>query len=128
MLRPNFEDPLDTAQDLVDNNITLYDVPGAHIWKQFLAHSPVPAYNKLSENMIIAKDWDEHDNYTEYYVLGKGTHAYMGSFVDSDYLDMGRWHRSEERVRGDNPYAGYLSNKNWYLNEVRKGAGPQVCI
>ena len=119
MLRPNFEDPMDTAQDLVDNNITLYVSPGSHIWKQFLAQSPNFAYNKLAENMIIPKDWDEFYNYTEHYAIGKGTHAKLTYAIFQYELDMGKWWRSKEKLQGDIPYAGYLSNKKWYLNEVK---------
>ena len=28
------------------------------------------------------------------------------------------WYRSKEKVAGMYPYAGYLTNKNWHLNEV----------
>ena len=118
MLRPNFEDPLDTAVDLVDNNITLYCNPYGQIWKQFLAQSTIPAYNKLADTMIITEDWDEYNNYSEHYVLEKETHAMMVSLLLPYELAMGRWYRSKEIVRGKNPYAGYLSNKKWHLNEV----------
>ena len=120
MLRPNFEEPLDTAKQLVDNNITLYEVPGGNIWKQFLATSPDPAYNKLAENMYITKDWNDFYYYGKHYVIGKGTHAQMSPYLDSDELDYGRWYRSKEKVSGKYPNGGYLSNKKWYLNEVRK--------
>ena len=118
MLRPNFEDPLDTAQDLVDNNITLYVTPGSEIWKQFLAKSPNPAYNELAETMIIPKDWYEFWDYPEHYVIGEGTHAYMAPYLIPMKLELGRWWRSQERVSGKMPFGGNLSNKKWYLNEV----------
>ena len=119
ILRPNFEDPLDTAEDLVDNNITLYEVPGGYIWKQFLTQSPVLAYNRLVETMILTKDWDEYYYYSEHYVIDKGTHTQMSGYLYPEELDMGRWWRSQEKVSGRIPYGGYLSNKKWYLNEVR---------
>ena len=120
MLKPNFEDPLDTAQDLIDNNITLYDVPGGYIWKQFMAQSTVPEYNKLAQTMIITKDWDEYVFFTEHYIIGKGTHAQMASYLTHYELNHGRWYRSEEKVSGKYPFGGYLTNKKWYLNEVSK--------
>ena len=119
MLRPNFEDPFDTAQQLVDNNITLFDSPGSHIWKQLLAQSSIPAYNKLSETMIITEEDNEFWNYMEHYVIGKGTHVLLTSYRAPWELSLGRWYRSKDRVSlSINPYAGYLSNKKWYLNEV----------
>ena len=118
MLRPNFEDPFDTAQQLVDNNITLYDVPGAEIRKQFLANSPIPSYNKLAETMIFTNSWAEYFQYAEQNVIGNGTHAKMAFKVYPLELQYGTWHRSQERVSGNNPFGGYVSNKKWYLNEV----------
>ena len=127
ILRPNFENPLDTAKQLVDNNITLYGGPGYEIWKQFLLESSIVDYNKLGENYIIADDWGHFANMTEHDVLGAGTHAWMISSVPPYFLSMGEnkkynsgrgWYRSRERVAGMNPYGGYLTNKKWHLNEV----------
>ena len=118
MLRPNFEDPLNTAQDLVDNNITLFDQPGNGIWKQWLGQSPIPAYRKLAETWIGTEDWDEYEYVAEHHAIGKGTHAQMVSFLYPEDLEMGRWWRSTEKISGLNPYVGYITNKKWYLNEV----------
>ena len=118
ILRPNFEEPLDTAKQLVDKNITLYNIPGSEIWKQFLLDSPILEYNKLGETMIIADDWDHFDNITEHDVMGAGTHAYITGYLIPSELAMGRWHRSKEKLAGDHPYGGYLTNKKWHLNEV----------
>ena len=126
-MRPNFEDPLDTAKQLVEKNITIYNGPRAHIWKQFLLESSIPEYNKLGENYIIADDVDHYYNITEHYVIGAGTHAQMRSSLDPYLLWLGEnkeinsgrgWYRSKERVTGKYPYGGYLTNKKWHLNEV----------
>ena len=119
ILRPNFEDPLDTAQQLVDNNITIYFPPGFDAWKNFLSQSNISEYNKLAETMIIAKDWDEFDYYSEHYVIGEGTYARVVGYLYPFELDMGTWWRSEEKISGFLPYGGYKSNKKWHLNEVR---------
>ena len=118
MLRPNFEPPMDSAQDLVDNNITLFLLPGATIFKQLLENSPIPAYNKLAETTYITKDWVEYDYYKKYNILGNGTHAELAGFVQNYDLARGKWYRSKETLMGKYPYAGYLSNKKWYLNDV----------
>ena len=47
---------MDTAQQLVENNITLFFIPGGHLFKQFLEQSSIPEYNKLAETMIITKE------------------------------------------------------------------------
>ena len=128
-MKPNFEDPLDTAKQLVEKNITLYDIPGGEIWKQFLLESSIPEYNKLGENYIIADDWDHFNYITEHYVIGAGTHAQMAPAVEPLELSIGEneeinsgrgWYRSKEKVAGKYPYSGYLTNKKWHLNEVIK--------
>ena len=77
ILRPNFEEPLDTAKQLVEKNITLYDMPGTEIWKQFLLDSPLPEYNKLGETYLIADDYDHFYNISRDDVIGAGTHAQL---------------------------------------------------
>ena len=120
ILRPNFEEPLDTAKQLVEKNITLYDIPGAEINKQFLLESSIPEYNILGETFIITDNYDHFDNISKHDVIGAGTHAYMGGFIGLVELAMGRWYRSTEKLSGllGYPYAGYLTNKKWHLNEV----------
>ena len=129
ILRPNFEEPLDTAKQLVEKNITLYDEPGTVIWKQFLLESSIPEYNKLGESYIIADDWEHFDNITKHDVIGTGTHAQMAASLYPYELAMGKWYhpegngtygwyRSKEKVDGNNKYVGYLTNKKWHLNEV----------
>ena len=118
ILRPNFEEPLDTAKQLVEKNITLYDYPGTEIWKQFLLESSILEYNILGETFLIADDWDHLYNIGEHDVIGAGTHAYMGGYLNSYDLSLGRWHRSKEKLAGVNTYVGYLTNKKWHMNEV----------
>ena len=62
ILRPNFEDPINTPQDLLDQNVTLWEIPGGDIWRQFLMNSPFEELNKVGESMIVAKDWDEWED------------------------------------------------------------------
>ena len=119
ILRPNFEEPLDTAKQLVEKNIALYNGPGAEIWKQFLQESSIPEYRKLGETFLIPDDYYHFKNISDHDVMGSGTHAWMTGFVGTYILAWGRWHRSKERVAGINPYAGYLTNKKWNLNEVK---------
>ena len=129
ILRPNFEEPLDTAKQLVEKNISLYDGPGTEMWKQFFLESSIPEYNKLGETFLIADDWDHFDNISKHDVIGAGTHAQLAGGLTLYELDMGKkhhpegngsygWYRSKEKVSGKNSYAGYLTNKKWHLNEV----------
>ena len=61
ILRPNFEDPINTAQDLLDQNVELLDIPGGDVWKNFLLTSPNENYRKLGETMYLAETWEEFD-------------------------------------------------------------------
>ena len=126
-MEPKFEEPMDTAKQLVEKNITLYDVPRGASWKQFLQESSIDEYKILGENYIVADDWDHFDHMTEQDVIGAGTHAYMTSYLsptdlsfgENEEINSGRgWYRSKARVAGKYPYAGYLTNKKWHLNEV----------
>ena len=127
ILRPNFEEPLDTAKQLVEKNITLYNVPGTEIWKQFLLESSITEYNILGEIYKVANDWEEYDYITEHDLIGAGTHAQMASIITPEEMELGKnkeinsgrgWYRSKEKVAGKYPYGGYLTNKKWHLNEV----------
>ena len=117
MMRPNFEEPLDTAKQMVEKNITLYFIKFAQIQKQFLLLSSIPEYNILGDNVIFAENWEHYYNITRDGVIGAGTHAQMTSAISPPLLALGKWHRSKERVSGNNPYTGFLTKKKWHLNE-----------
>ena len=117
ILRPNFEEPLDTAKQLVEKNITLYDGPGFEIWKQFLQESPTSEYNKLGDIYLLADDWDHFSNLSKL-VISTGKYALMTGGIYEAETSLGRWYRSEEKVAGKYPYGGYLTTKKWHLNEV----------
>ena len=54
MLKQRFEDPIDSAEQMIENNITLVLEPKSEYWKQFLANSYIPEYRTLSKNLIIS--------------------------------------------------------------------------
>ena len=117
-MRPSFEEPIDTAKQMVEQNITALDMPWSTRMKEFLSQSPISEYKTIAKTVLSPKDWDEFDYYTENYIIGKGTHAQLASFLYEYELALGRWWRSTEKISGFNPYAGSLSNKKWILNEV----------
>ena len=116
-MRPNYEEPLDTAKQLAEKKITLYDGPGFELWKEFLLESSNADYNKLGETYIITDHWDNFYNMIEHNVIGAGTHALMTYSLAPYELAMGRWHRSKDKVAGQHPYGGYLTSKKWHFNE-----------
>ena len=117
MLKQRFEEPIDSAKQLIENNITLIEIPGGEYWVQFLANSPIPEYQTLSKSMMIAKDWDEFWHLLEHGIIGNGTHAIMSFSIMGKWKSLGRWWKGE-LVYGNYPYGGYLSDKKWHLNEA----------
>ena len=117
VLRPNFEDPFNTAQQMVDNNITMFGYPGSYHQNIFNA-SEDPALKKLAETYHNAETWDEYKYDMEYHIHTKGTHAIVYSYLEPDELKTGKWWRSTEHIPGTYPYGGWLTRINWYLNEV----------
>ena len=116
---------------MVERNITLYVY--AFGWKDYYLTDPDPNMRKLAETMIETWDPDEYYNLSMYGMLRDGTHAqiaHVGWWIfegsdsvkaakDVEEFNEGRgWYRSKDRIPGDDPYLGYLSRKNWFLNEV----------
>ena len=117
MLKQRFEDPIDSVKQIIENNITYFEMPGGEYWVKFLANSPIPEYQTLSKSMMIAKDWDEFDHLVEHGIIGNGTHAQMFYTLTPWEKSLGRWWKGN-LVMGNYPYAGYLSDKKWHLNEA----------
>ena len=117
MFKPNFEDPIGSAKQLMENNITIFDLPGGEFWVRFFANSHIPEYQTLSKRLILANDWDEFNHLTEHGIIGNGTHAQMSYGLDSWEKSLGRWWKGN-LVLGNFPYVGYLSDKKWHLNEA----------
>ena len=121
LLTPSYEEPVDTAKDLINRNIIPFIYPGAEIWRQFFAASPDPIYQEISRRLVIAKDWDEYYDMVEK-VTSTGMYAEIGSVPPiynstEEYKD---WYRSTETIAGDFPYQVHLSNKKWPLKKVLK--------
>ena len=116
MFKPRFEDPIDSAKQIIENNITLFMCPGCNYWVQFLESSPIPEYKTLSQLMVISKDWNDFDHMRDHGIIEKGTHATMTYGLSQEERNLGRWWQGN-LVMGNTPFAGYLSDKKWHLNE-----------
>ena len=119
LLTPSYEEPVETAEDLIKRNIIPFRTPGSEIYKQFFAASSDPIYQEISRRLVIAKDWDEYENMV-HKVISTGLFAdirtvpwYLNS--TEEFKD---WYRSSETVIGINPYVGNLANKKWPLKKV----------
>ena len=121
LLRPSYEEPVETAADLIKRDITLILAPGSEIFIQYFAASTDPNYQEISRRLVIAKDYDEYEDFMRK-VTSTGKFAGLGSqphtwFVSEE--EYKNWYRSSEAIGGFNPYAGHLSNKKWPLKKVK---------
>ena len=111
---PRFEEPIDSAKQLNEKNMTLLMDPGSFFWVQFLSNSPIPEYQTLSKRTIVAKDYADYFDLIEQGIIGNGTHAYISYGLRES---PGKWWQGN-MVLGNYPYGGYLSDKKWHLNEA----------
>ena len=118
ILRANFDDPVDSAQDIVERNLTLFFTPWSEMWKKWLATHANPLYNKISETTIISESWDHYYELMEHGIIEKNTHVYPGGYLTPWEKSLGLWWRSKERVEGFQGYAGFLTRKKWKHYEV----------
>ena len=117
LLRPSYEEPVDTSADLIKRNIIPFVGPRGDIYRQFFAASSDPVYLEISRRLVIAKDFDERDDmYNK--VTSTGMYAYIGIYPKGGEEEYKHWYRSSERISGFNPYTGHLANKKWPLKKV----------
>ena len=68
------------------------------------------------------KDWDENDQMVQDTVLGSGSAVVECSVMYDNELEWAkdydtRWYRSKEKKGGKNPFASFMLNKKWTLEE-----------
>ena len=119
---PQYEKPVDSAQDILDRGMIPFVVDGGDYWKPFLLQSSNPVYQKLGEIVIVPKDYDQHEKMLRE-VQGSNTHVYLGQFsfvvnyISWDGSISGKYHESKEVLEGTNPFVGDIVNKKWSLSE-----------
>ena len=125
LLRPSYEEPVETAADLIKRDITPFTVPGGHIMRQFFAASSDPDLQEISQRLVIAKDMNEYWNMVEL-TNSTGLYAYVlsqpivGCLKPTWCMKEKYWYKSSEAIGGMNPYGGHLTNKKWPLKKVWK--------
>ena len=120
LLRPNYEEPVETAKDLVKRDISPFSTPGSEIYRQFFAASNDPTYQEISRRLVIAKDWDDYDDMM-HKVTSTGTYSQIGTVPDIYFVpeeEYKQWYQSTETIGGNYPYQIHLSNKKWPLKKV----------
>lgn len=124
LLKPSYEDPVNTPKDLIDRDITPFFGPGREIYRQFFESSPDPYVQEISRRLYIAKDWEDYDEKVKA-VISTGKYAEISGLParpnrpflvpEEDFKD---WYRSSEIVEGIVPYGAHITNKKWPLKEV----------
>ena len=118
MFKPVYEDPVDTAQDIIDRGLIPVITPtAAYYWKSFFTYSDNELYRKLARIIVVQKDDYDLANIIKYHVQGNGTHVILLSSISEKMKTWGRYHLSQEIIEGTNPYKGWITNKLFYLNE-----------
>ena len=129
LLRPSYEQPVDTAADLIKRDIIPFYDPGGEIFKQVFAASTDPNYQEISRRLVLAKDWNEYEDML-HKVTSTGIFAQIGSFPAPWFVpveEYKHWYRSSEIIGGTNPFDLHLANKKWPLKKVLHGSMVKYC-
>ena len=113
ILRANFDDPVDFAQDIIDRNLTLFYQPYSYYWKQWLSTHGNPQYRKIGETMIIPDTYTQYEDLLINGLMRDNNHVFMRGYLTPSDKGYGLWWRSKEIIEGYQGYTGYLSRKKW---------------
>ena len=118
LLKPSYEEPVETASDLIKRDITpFYHQGGFEMMRTFLAASSDPDEQEISRRLVSAKDSDEYwDMFQK--VLSTGLFAHINYVPFDNPEEYKYWYRSSKPIGGFNPYSGHLANKKWPLKKV----------
>ena len=95
LLRPDFEKPVETAEDLIERDLTPFYQPGRDFLIQFFAESPSPAFRQLSKTLVIPKDWPTYFDMMDK-VVTEGATADIGTvpwWEGMDEDELVHWYR-----------------------------------
>ena len=99
LLKPDFEEYLDTAEQLANNpNIIPIVVPHGQIMKQFLQFSNTAYYKPIGEKTIVTNDWNHMDEMVKDDVIGTGTHAIVITAISKYVQSLGTLYRSKDQA------------------------------
>ena len=131
---PQFEDPINTVQDLVQRNITIFESNSNLVasktsflkldssdWEH-IANTMIPTdYGCYNGTQICTELNGTWLNMIKYHLHGNKTHAFIYGYLYPDELEVmpkKNWWRSDKLEIGSNPYLGVITSRNWILNEV----------
>ena len=140
LMKPNYEKPVDSAEDVIDRRLAVISAPGAESVVETFKNSPYYITRTLAERTIVpevifyiifsiyyfnensSKDWDKSDEMVKNRILKSGSAVIECSFLYDYELDWAkeyntRWYRSKEKKGGYNPFPSFMMNKKWTLEE-----------
>ena len=124
LLKPQYEAPIETAQDIVDRGIIPFVWNGGDGLKRFLEASPNPLYQQLGNITVVPKSRvpegiykNLQDKLIRKGILDDRTHVYLGNV---NYMIWywglhGNFYQSRDSLEGDNPLGGNVINKAYSL-------------
>ena len=120
LLRPSYEEPVETAGDLIKRNIIPFYIPGGELYRQVFAASTDPNFQEISRRLVIAENWNIYEDMVQK-VTSSGMYATIGTMPSPWFVpeeEYKHWYRSSETIAGINPYVVHLSNKKWPMKKV----------
>ena len=85
LVKPVFEKPVDSSEDVVTRGLIPYMHPGTGVWKRVMSKMPDP-YPVLAETMIIPTLWEQFDNMSKYNTIEKDSHIILIHIFNSPFF------------------------------------------
>ena len=140
LLKPSYEKAIDTAQDILDRNLSVLNLPGSESLVEVWKNSPFEKSRALAERTFVpkvifcyieklnlnlefsCKTWLEFDDFMRENIIRDGAAVYEFTYLMWWEIDWAtnkgkRWYRSKEKKGGRIPFCSYLMNKKWVLEE-----------
>ena len=123
LVKPNYEKPIDTAEDILDRGLTIIFFPGTESIVESMKNSPSNISRELAERTIVPKEYNEYKTWVKDIALGVGSavveKALLWEWYEIKFAkEKGKkWYRSKDRKGGMNPFTSYMLNKKWTLEE-----------
>ena len=114
LLRGQTEEPVDTAQQILDRGLVPFVLNWGQYYVDILAASSIPAVREIGSKTIVPDTWKQYLMLCEDSLQGARTHVLFGNFFEDSWeSDYGKYHRSKDTVPGTNPYGANILNKKW---------------
>ena len=123
LLLPQYEDPIDSAEDIVDRGMIPFTEPGAVIYTDLLLQSPNPLYQYLGTIVVHPRQkgggWGVYMKMCKEDVHGANTHVFLGNLRPHyEEYGYGKWHKSTDNLEGLNPYTVNIYNEKWEFSDA----------